>query len=59
VIIPNVKQYMQIVNRAWNKVSEGSISNYLEKCRILSNFERRKEVGLKELIAKIDIKLDL
>ena len=27
--------------------------------RILSNFESRKEVDLKELIAKINIKLDL
>jgi len=29
----------------------------LEKYRILSNFEGRKEVDLKELTSKIDIKL--
>ena len=30
----------------------------LYKCRIILNFESRKVVDLKELLAKIDIKLD-
>ena len=50
---------MQLVNRAWNKVSEDSIINYQKKFRILLTFIRRKEVDLKKIIAKIDIKLNL
>ena len=34
-------------------------AHILYKCRILSNFEGRKEVDSKELTAKIYIKLDL
>ena len=52
LIMPNVKQCMQLVNRAWNKASDDSIINCWQKCRILSNFERIKEVDLKELIEK-------
>jgi len=44
LIMPNVKQCMHLVNRAWNKVSDNSTFNCWEKCRTLSNFERRKEV---------------
>ena len=57
--MPNVKQCMQFVNRAWYRVSENSIINCWGKCRILSNFEGSEKLDLKDLIAKIDIKLDL
>jgi hypothetical protein len=59
LIMPNVKQCMQFVNRAWYRVSENSIINCWGKCRILSNFEGSEKLDLKDLIAKIDIKLDL
>ena len=38
LIMPNIKQCMQLVNRAWYKVSDNSIINCWEKCKILSNF---------------------
>jgi len=37
LIMPNIKQCMQLVNRAWYKVSDNSI-NCWGKCKILSNF---------------------
>ena len=35
LIMPNIKQCMQLVNRAWYKVSENSIINCWGKCRIV------------------------
>jgi hypothetical protein len=40
-------------------VSDNSIINCWRKCRILSNFEGSEKLDLRDLIAKIDIKLDL
>ena len=48
--MPNVKQCMQFVNRAWYRVSENSIINCWGKCRILSNFEGSEKLDLKDLI---------
>jgi hypothetical protein len=54
LIMPNIKQCMQLVNRAWYKVSDNSIINCWGKCRILSNFEVSEKLDLKDLIAKIE-----
>jgi hypothetical protein len=46
LIMPNIKQCMQLVNRAWYKVSDNSIINCWGKCRILSNFEGSEKLDL-------------
>ena len=50
LVMPMVKQCMQLVNLAWNNVSEDSIINCWQKCRILSNLESRfKRINSKNI----------